>query len=363
MHRLSIVLLLISFSACKESHPDHSTLKHSNYYKLAGKTMGTYYKVTHDAPSNEIQSSIDSLLLAINQSVSTYIDTSVISKINSPGNKVEQVSVLYNGKYIKQQRISMPADIHFFQNFEKAQQIWRQTDGYFDPTVMPLVNYWGFGYTPKAAVSRADSSRINQILTTIGLEQIQIESNSDDMTILKPSSLELDFSAIAKGYAVDQIAKLLTAKGAQNSFVDIGGEVSAVGINPSGKPWRIGLNKPVPEAALNEISEIVSLTNKSMASSGNYRNFHTIGNRKYGHQINPKTGYPEENELLGVSIITNKCMEADAVATACMIMGLEKAMTYVEERLHLEGCFFTSNEKGDIIHTATKGFEELIESH
>ncbi len=325
--------------------------------------MGTTYHVTHDSPQSGLQKKIDALLFAINQSVSTYIDTSVISKMNNPQEIQQSVSVLRNSQLVKLQRISLPSDIHFKRNYEKAQHIWRQTDGYFDPTIMPLVNYWGFGYTPKNAVSQVDSFKIKKLLTTVGLERIQIESDNDSMTILKPESLELDFSAIAKGYAVDEIIKLLKSNGAQNSFVDIGGEVSTTGMNPNGQPWRIGLNKPVPEAAINEISEIINLTNTSMASSGNYRNFHTIGDRKYGHQLNPKTGYPEQNELLGVSIITNSCMEADAVATACMVMGMERAIMYVNERMHLEGCFFTSDENGQIVYTATKGFKPLIQTH
>ena len=325
--------------------------------------MGTTYHVTHDSPRTVTQAEIDALLIEINLSVSTYIDSSVISQINKPADDVELITLLKNGKPATCQRIYLPVDNHFITIFKNAENIWRQSDGYFDPTVMPLVNYWGFGYTAKDAISKVDSSKISKLLSTVGLEQVQLEADDNFMTLLKPASLELDFSAIAKGYAVDKVLELIASSGAENIFVEIGGEVSTLGHNASGKPWRIGLNKPAPKAALNEISEIVNLSDIAMASSGNYRNYHTVGNKKYGHQINPKSGYPEQNELLGVSIISESCMEADAVATACMIMGMDRAIRYVKDRLHLEGCFFYSDDKGDITYTATKGFDLMILSN
>lgn len=330
-----------------------------SYKKIQGITMGTSYHITYKADTTSIpQEQIDSILVAINQSVSTYIDDSTISQLNKPSTP-ERIDVLENGKMAYMQRVVLPADPHFLANHKKSLDIWRESSGHFDPTVMPLVNYWGFGYTSKKPVTQTDSSKVKSLLDLVGLGKITLEHDNNTMTIIKPPGSEIDYSAIAKGYAVDQLGEHFENNNIHDYFVEIGGEVLARGKNPKGEFWRVGLNKPVSEATPTDILEIIALDNMSLASSGNYRIYHVVDNKKYGHEINPLTGYPEQNEILGVSILSESCMEADAVATACMIMGLESAITFVEERLHLEGCFFYSDENGEIVYKATPGFQIL----
>ena len=329
--------------------------------------MGTTYAITYDHSMASIpKRAIDSLLTEINLSVSTYIDTSTISRINRPGTAAEKISILENGKKATQERIRIPADTHFIENYKVALDIWRQSDGFFDATVMPLVNYWGFGYTPKEPVTKTDTAKVNAIMNKVGMEKITLTDNASEMVIIKPSETELDFSALAKGYAVDAITTFISDRGVHNILVEIGGEISATGTNPQGQPWRVGLNKPKPEASLTEVTEIITLSDISLASSGNYRNFHEVDGKKYGHEINPKSGYPQETDVLGVSILAPTCMEADAVSTACMIMGLESSLTFLEDRQHLEGCLFTSDAQGHIVSHTTTGFDRYLdkkESH
>ncbi len=364
-YKFRILIAALLFTACKHepksSTPDPPTVEKTLYKKFHGKTMGTTYSVTFYDPENAIvQSQIDSALIEINLSLSTYIDSSTISKINNGIKYGEKVTLLVDSQYKEYIRTTLPHDIHFITNFEKAGEIFRNSDGYFDPTVMPLVNYWGFGYDPKVPVTEVDSSRIKNILKTIGFEKLNLEYDSKEMVIIKLEGAELDFSAIAKGYGVDYIGKLLASANIVNYMVEIGGEVVAAGESPSAQPWKVGLNTPKEEASLTDFSGIVLLQNQALASSGNYRIFHDVNGKKYGHELNPKTGFPQNSEVLGVSVIAPTCMEADAIATACMILDLKSAYKYITDYQQLEACFFTSNSEGKIISKITPGFSKYL---
>ena len=362
----SIILIAALFlTACRpepKSPPFDSPIAQKTLYKkFHGKTMGTTYSVTFHDPENVIvQSQIDSALVEINLSLSTYIDSSTVSKINNGNKYGEKVTLLVDSQYKESIRTTLPHDMHFITNFEKAGEIYRNSDGYFDPTVMPLVNYWGFGYDPKVPVTEVDSSRIKSILKTIGFEKFTLEHDSKEMVIIKPKGAELDFSAIAKGYAVDYLGKLLASANIVNYMVEIGGEVVAAGKSPSAQPWKVGLNTPKEDASLTDFSGIVQLQNIALASSGNYRIFHKVNGKKYGHELNPKTGFPKNSEVLGVSVIAPTCMEADAVATACMVLDLKSAYKYISDYQQLEACFFTSNSEGKIISKITPGFSKYL---
>lgn len=323
--------------------------------------MGTTYNISYrPGPSSIAKDAIDSILVEINLSLSTYIDSSTISKVNNADQYGEKVTLLENGKEKSFEKITLARDEHFILNYNKAEQIFLESDGAFDPTVMPFVNYWGFGYDPKKPRTDSDKSKVNLMLKYVGLEKFNLEANDNAMVIIKPVNAEIDFSAIAKGYAVDYISNYLTENEVTNSMVEIGGEVYAKGLNKQGLPWKIGLNTPKETAALNDYSSVINLDGRGLASSGNYRNFHVVDGKKYGHEINPKTGYPEKNNLLAVSVLAPTCMEADAVATALMIMGHEKARVYIDDYQQLEACYFTSDEKGNIIQSMSKNFHEAL---
>lgn len=301
--------------------------------------MGSYYKVTYfDPQGRNLQSSIDSFLTVFNNSTSTYIPTSTLSTFN------KGIELTTNNAFL------LPL-------LKASQQIYQETDGHFDPTVMPLVNHWGFGYEQKKEVSQAS---VDSLLNLIGFDKMSFQSLEPSQYSIKKANkaMQLDFSAIAKGYGVDLMGELLEKRGISAYLIDIGGEMRAKGKKPNGQAWKVAIAKPVENSAQQQAG--LFLNNKALASSGNYRNFYVKDGKKVVHTINPKTGYPEVSNLLGASIVATTCMEADAYATACMVMGLEKAKAFVLARKDLEALFIYSDEKGGFQIWQTEGLERLF---
>ncbi len=297
------ILLLILFTvlfSCKNESPI------SKYSSIQGKTMGTTYHITYKSNIN-IKNAIDSELVRINNELSTYIPASTISRFNQSDTGI---AIIKGDLYL---------------NILKAKQLVDISNGFYDPSVMPLVNYWGFGYKGHNKVSDIDSNKIQDILKYIGFDKISLIDETKDSIFLKKSSkdIQLDLSSIAKGYGVDKIGEIIHKNGINDYLVEIGGEIYCSGLSPSGKKWVLGINTPKENAPTSELILKKSLSDKAMATSGNYRNFYDVNGYKYSHTINPKTGYSERSNLLSVSIITNDCMTADAMATACMVSGLE----------------------------------------
>ncbi len=340
-------LILLSFLLFSCESSDN---KPASYVSFNGQTMGTTYTIKAKGLDKDLNKAIiDKVLIEVNQSVSTYIEDSEISLFNqSDKGMAFPTTPKGDTPFLSK---------HLLTNLEASFQVYQNTSGYFDPTCMPLVNYWGFGYEAKKAITQVDSQKITEMLGYVGLEQITATPFKDSLFIAKkdPKS-QLDFSAIAKGYAVDLIHEMLLEHGSRNHMIEIGGETRCYGKSPSGDYWKIGINTPDPYAALSDFEEIVSLKNKSLASSGNYRNFHEVDGVRYGHEIDPKTGYPSENTLLSVSIIANDCMSADAYATACMVMGLEKAKTLVEATDGMEALFIIGGKTQLYELVKTSGF-------
>lgn len=303
--------------------------------QLKGKTMGTTYSLLYrDSLERDFSFAIDSLLKAYNQEVSTYIPSSNISQFNQ------------SEKGITLLRIDL-REGHFERNFKLAKDIYEQTDGWFNPAVMPLVNYWGFGYTEKKAVEQADSSVVDSLLTLVDFNSFGLKNQRAGAFIRKSNpKQQLDFSAIAKGDGVDEIGRFLEEQGLQHYMVEIGGEVRARGYQQDSLGWLVGINTPKTEASTKAMQAKVALNNMSLATSGNYRNFHEVNGVKYAHTINPKTGYPEQNRLLSVSVFAKDCARADALATGCMAMGLEKALKTIEQLDGVEAYFIYSDEAG-----------------
>ena len=301
--------------------------------------MGTYYQVTYaDSLQRSFKADIDALLLALNQEVSTYIDTASISVFNRSD---QGIPLAYNpfGQ-------DVPHDNqHLLQNFQAAKSISARTAGAFDPTVMPLVNYWGFGYTEKREVTRVDSARVDSLQRLVGMENVFLRNDS----LLKTHpGVQLDFSAIAKGYGVDQIAVFLHEQGIQDYYVEIGGEVVARGKSPRGDYWRIGISDPREGAGLQDIQTAVPLIDQALATSGNYRNVYEVNGQKYSHTINPRTGFPERSRLLSASVFAPDCMTADAYATACMVAGPEQALAFAKKNEQIEVYLIVSTVSGDL---------------
>ncbi|GJM32902.1 MAG: FAD:protein FMN transferase [Saprospiraceae bacterium] len=320
--------------------------------KLEGKTMGTYYQVTYlDLQGRDFQTDIDQLLEDINQEVSTYIESSTISRINQA-----------DTSYTWPEEVDSSGLVHFMHNFEVAKKIFKLSQGNFDPTVMPLVNYWGFGYTEKKPVTEVDRKMIDSLITYVGFDKVVVSQKNNRFYLRKEApGVQLDFSACAKGYGVDDVARLLESKGIVNYLVDIGGEARAKGQSPRGDHWKIGINVPQEDAATDDIQVAIPLVNQAVATSGNYRNFYEVNGVKYSHTINPKTGFPERSTLLSASVFAKDCITADAFATAFMVMGYEKAKEMATRLPELEAYFIFSQQDGSLQTDYTKGLKPLFQ--
>jgi len=297
--------LLVLITSCQ---------KENEYQFLQGNALGTTFSLKYDAIQNtNYSTSIDSLFHVVNQSLSTYHPSSLISQINNGDTLVK-------------------VDAHFINVFKKAKRIYTETDGAFDPTIGSLVNAWGFG--PKKPLQNLDSARVNELMTLVGFTKVSLKN---EIISKKNPKIFIDFNAIAKGYAVDVIGRFLESKNITNYMVEIGGEVRVKGVNQEGNLWRIGIEKPLTDGT-RDLETSVSLENQAMATSGNYRKFKidSLGN-KYVHTINPKTGFTIQNDILSTSVISKKdCADVDAYATAFMVMGFKKTKTFLEIHPELE---------------------------
>ena len=302
------------------------------YQQDEGFIFGTTYKITYQSPRN-MKKEIEGELKKVDQSLSMFNEQSVISKINT-------------GK-------STATDALFDEVFQMAQQVSTETDGAFDITVAPLVNLWGFGFKQGTMPTKEN---IDSILHFIGYQSVILKNGhikkNDPRTTL-------DCSAIAKGYGCDRVARYLQAEGVTNYMVEIGGEVVTRGNSPKRVPWKIGVTKPTDDS-LNtnqELQTVLNVTDKAMATSGNYRRFYYKGGRKYAHTIDPKTGYPVEHSLLSATVLADRCAIADAYATSFMVMGLDKAKTVLAKHPELAGYFIYTDKQGNMAVWASPGMK------
>jgi thiamine biosynthesis lipoprotein len=302
-----------------------------------GATMGTTYEVTLQPGSDAggIQPEIDRLLDEINASLSTYLSDSIISTINASRDTDTPIRV----------------DEHFDAVFGKALDIHLDTGGAFNPAIAPLVNAWGFG--PSGPREEPDDAQIRHLLETARMDAFDRTADGIRKRI---SESALDFSAIAKGYAVDRVAAALDGAGMTSYFVEIGGEVRTRGMHPDRRPWRIGIERPTADATDSAtLQRVVALTDGALATSGSYRNYAVINGRRMTHILDPSTGYPETTSLLSVSVLARDAMTADAYATALMVMGLDEGLRFVESRPDLEAYFIADGE-GAFIERESTGF-------
>lgn len=323
----SIILLLVVFGVYLYRQNQEAPVEEvveSDRITVSGKTMGTTYRVVYlDAEKRDFQASIDSVLTVFNQSLSTYIPDSELSQFN------QRDSLVFQFPYM------LPV-------LKKTQEIYERSGGAFDPTVGPLVNAWGFG--PDGAQPK-DSIDISELLPLVGFDKIFFD---DEMVQKSQPGIYLDFSAIAKGYAVDVVASLLEDMGISNMLVEIGGELVARGVNDKGEIWKVGINQPDGKDFTNELFSIVALDNKALATSGNYRNYYEIDSVRYSHTIDPRTGYPVQHGLLSATVVAPDCMTADAYATAMMVMGTENAILLLDQVEELEAFLIYNDESGNM---------------
>lgn len=324
----SIVLLLLVFLVYlyRKNQPLTSDKPGTEVFKMvvSGQTMGTTYRIVYlDPLRREFKSQIDSLLQVFNQSLSTYIPDSEISRFN----KVD--SLVYESSF-------------FYPVLAKSKEVYTNTGGAFDPTVGPLVNVWGFG---PGGAALEDSVSIPKLLRQVGFEKVVFDGVQARKGI---PGIYLDFSAVAKGYGVDIVGKFLESKEIEHYLVEIGGELKAKGSNENGELWRVGISQPDEEGAANELFGIIALNGKGLATSGNYRNFYIVDGKKFSHTISPFTGYPVVHGLLSATVVADDCMTADAYATAMMVMGTEKSIALQREIDGLD-IFLIYNDENSVL--------------
>ena len=295
--------------------------RNTPFQKDEGMVFGTIYHITYQSDIN-YQKEIEAELQKVDNSLSPFNKTSIISRIN----RNEKVKV----------------DEMFSEVFQLAEKISGDTDGAFDITVAPMVNAWGFGFKTGTPPTR---QTIDSLRTIVGFHTVSLQ---DGYVIKKNPKTMLDCSAIAKGYGTDVVARFLKKKGVQNFMVEIGGEIVVNGNSEKLQPWRIGINKPTDDSlnTSQAIQDVVSVSNIAMATSGNYRNFYYKNGKKYAHTIDPKTGYPVQHNILSATVFADDCATADAYATSFMVLGLDGAKKILEKHPELCAYLIYSDQKG-----------------
>ena len=310
-----VLLLLASCSS-----PEWKTLQ--------GEAIGTTYTIQYlaDGESEFTAEEMDSLVLWMNHALSTYQKNSLISSFNSNDNSMWQNS--------EELKFFEPDMKHLINMLVLSATIYEATDNAFDPTAEYLYSLWN---EAKTNGTIPDSAQIKEALKHQGFDLLKKDPNGfpfkDDVKLM------LNFNAIAKGYLVDEIGDYLRAKNISNFMIEIGGEVAVSGLNPAGKQWTLGINTPTANSAPTDVFKAIELDNQCMATSGNYRNFYEVEGKVLGHTIDPRTGWPVNNNLKSATVIHKYCAVADAYATACMVLGLEKAKEKIEADSSLSAYF------------------------
>jgi len=338
--RSSAVLLLFCLFAC--SHENEI-----KEYSLTGKTMGTVYniklvsKYLNSDFLSKIRIAINSSLENVNQHMSTYIADSEISRFNN-----------------HKDTTAFSISTEFSKVIKEALKVNQISSGAFDITVNPLVNLWGFGSKSEQRKMPSDK-QIKNILKIIGSKHIKV---IDENTLKKDiPELEIDLSAIAKGYGVDVVAEVLEKYNQDNFMVEIGGEVFTRGKNIENEKWKIGIDRPQFLALPGQdFQKILSISNVGLATSGDYRNYFEYDGKIYSHTINPKTGRPVTHNLASVTIVAPNCMQADALATAVLVMGVEDGLQLIESLENIEGYFITRISLNEFEEVSTSGFDKYL---
>lgn len=304
--------------------------KDTQYFHNQGNIFGTYYNIRYES-EEDLHDAIQEQLQQINHSLSIFDPQSTISQINH--NK------------------STATDTLFEMMYHEAYAISDLSNGAFDITVAPLVNAWGFGTSDRANSNK--SVNVDSIMPIVGYEKVQLQHHA-----LQKSDprITLDASAIAKGYACDIVADMLRKKGCTNLLVDIGGEVVLQGKNDKGNAWRVGISKPKNDATgmEKELQEVIESSNLCMATSGNYLQYYFADGKRRSHTIDPRSGYPVEHSLLSATVVANSCMRADALATACMVLGEDEALAMIEQT-NDAACYLIIADSDSLrIHTSSR---------
>lgn len=325
----ALAFLLVACSSGQQPH-----------VKVAGATMGTTYHVTvvaKDVDSKKLKDQIDSLLLDVNRQMSTYDPDSELMQLN---------------RSAVGQPFNLSAELAFV--LAESQRINADTNGAFDVTVGPLVNRWGFG--PDAELPPPNSDEILALKERVGSQWLTL--SDDSRQAIRKRDIFVDLSAIAKGFGVDQLANMLIDSGYQNFLVEIGGELRVRGLNASGEPWRVAIERP--NLAPGTVQASVGISDMSVATSGSYRNFREIDGKRFSHTIDPVTGSPVDHNMVSVTVLASNCAEADALATAFSVMGPEASIDYAES--NQLPIFILIMENGMLLEKWSSAFSKFLPS-
>lgn len=340
--RYFVIFCLLSFIliSCSGGGPKYQE------YSFNGATMGTSYHITIVGDSigtmerSRLGTRVDSVLNDYNQILSTYEDQSEISIFN----RQETINpVLASSELTRVVKVGL--------------ELCQQSSGAFDITVMPIVNFFGFGI--EEGHDRFPTiEEIDAWLELTGCDKIEIDGENIRKSDPRVS---IDLSAIAKGDASDLVTDYLVALGYENLFVEIGGEIMTRGVNRYGKPWKIGIDRPTFGGAPGaDLQHIIELADMAVATSGDYRNYREVQGKRITHMIDPRTGSPITHNLAAVTVITDKCMFADGLATAVMVLGAEEGLSWLEDYQHAEGLLITREANGEYRESMTSGFEKYL---
>lgn len=332
--RLCGIMLLLIIMGCSKSQP--------NLYALKGEAFGTTYSIQYyNLEPLELQSGIDSVIQAVNQSVSTYLPDSDISKVNRGDS-------------------TLVTDQIFAQVFKLSERVYQESEGYFDPTIGVLRNAYGFGDVKPLEV--IDSLVLDSLMQMVGFEKVHLR---DDGRIVKDHpGIYFDFNAVAKGYGIDLLAAYLNDRNLSDYLIELGGEIVAKGNNLNREgPWVVGIeaiNSPMEDRSFQASLQI---TDMGMASSGNYRKYRVDPNtgKRYVHTINPLTGEALQSDLTSATVLASSCAEADAYATTFMAMGYERSLNLLDQLDGVEA-YLTYQEGEDVRIYATPGFQKQLKS-
>jgi FAD:protein FMN transferase len=332
IHSLTLPLLVIAVWLSGLTPPPEPVF-------IEGVTMGTTYHITYfDQRKRDFKSTVDSLLLLVNKSINTYDPASEVSAFNKSKKGIP---------------LELP---YLYAPLKIALEVASKTQGAFDPTVMPLVNAWGFGPEKQRV---PDARCIDSLRAFIGYEKVRL---SQDSVKKYDARVQLDFGGIGQGYGADVVADFLRSKGITDFLVELGGEGVACGKNLSRNDyWKIGILDPNSTRDHQFFKAYVSLHNRSFTTAGNYFNYREINGRKYGHTIDPKTGSPVQHILLSASVFAKDCATADAWDTAFMVVGLEKSIALLKSQPHLEALLLFSTPDGKTGTYVTPGHTEFID--
>lgn len=321
---IAVFSIGLSFWACSPS---------KEKIQIMGEAQGTYYSIAYfDDLNRDLKFQIDSILDAFDQSVSVYQPQSIVSKVN----RNEDVLL----------------DDWFINNFDEAIRIAKLTDGAMDITIGPLANVWGFGTFDKP--EKINSVLIDSLKQLVNYKAVSIQERH---LIKQDPRIQLNFNAIAQGNSVDVLGNYFKTLGIDNFLIDVGGELLASGEKLNGEKWLVGIEKPTEtDTDERELQETFALKNRALATSGNYRKYYEIDDIRYAHSLDPQTGYPVRHSLLSVSVAAKTCTEADAFATAFMVMGLEKSLLFISQHPEIQAYFIYFDRVKGVQTQMSEGF-------